>query len=281
MQPVTAGDRVMGAFGDRAATLEGVGSFRDIGDDGHMNFMTSAGLVGRITSLSPLLPATMSTIYEGHALRDGRKLTMREFAINDPFTGFSTPTILLLGTSMSAGKTETGKLICRLLRKAGQPAIGAKLTGAGRYRDVLAFLDAGASEVFDFIDAGMPSTVVPEEEYRAAIRPLLGHIQSRQPSLLVAEAGASPLEPYNGAAAMDELGDNVQMTILCASDPYAVVGVMQAFGLKPDVVTGPATNTTAAVDLVHKLTGLPGINIIDPAQVDDFRRFLFEHLEGI
>jgi hypothetical protein len=97
--------------------------------------------------------------------------------------------------------------------------------------------------------------------------------------LLVAEAGASPLEPYNGAALMDELGDNVVCTILCASDPYAVVGVQKAFGLIPDLVAGPAATTSAAVELVRKLTGLRGINVIDPRTKPEFRKFLEEKLD--
>ncbi len=66
--------------------------------------------------------------------------------------------------------------------------------------------------------------------------------------------------------------------ILCASDPYAVVGVQRAYGLQPDLVAGPATNTSAALDLVRKLTGLPGINIINAARIPEFREFLIRTL---
>ncbi len=276
MKPATAGDRVVGAFGVRAATLEGAGSFEEIGDDGRMHALTSAGLLGRFTSLSTLLPGAMNLVYEGHAVRGGSKLVMRDYSIRHAERAFSTPTVTIVGTSMSAGKTVTGRLICGLLAEAGRHVVGAKLTGAGRYRDILAFRDAGAAEIYDFVDAGLPSTIVSEADFRAAIRPLLAHIDAHRPDILVAEAGASPLEPYNGAAAIDELGDNVVLTVLCASDPYAVVGVMQAFGLEPDLVTGPATNTTAAIDLVGKLAQVPCINAIDPAARADMRRFLIE-----
>lgn len=278
MVPAVAGDRLVGAFGAREATLEGTGSFRDIGDDGRMHALTSAGLIGRFTSMSTLLPAPMSLAYEGHAIRHDDKVVMRDFAIRHEERAFATPTVLLVGTSMSAGKTVTGSLICRLLSDAGRRVIGAKLTGAGRYRDVLAFREGGAAEIYDFVDAGLPSTIVPEADFRAAIRPLLAHIDARGLDVLVAEAGASPLEPYNGAAAIDELGDHVRMTVVCASDPYAVVGVMQAFGLKPDLVTGPATSTKAAVNLVHRLTGLPGLNVLDPASASKLDRLLVDRL---
>ena len=179
---------------------------------------------------------------------------------------------------MSAGKTMTGKLACQILSGLGFRVIGTKLTGAGRYRDIASFRKSGAREIYDFVDVGLPSTIAPEDEFRAAIRHLLGHVDSRKPDFVVAEAGASPLEPYNGAAAMDELGDNIVCTILCASDPYAVVGVKDAFGLDPDLVAGRAAQTSAAVELVRKLTGLRALNVIDRRTVPAFRHFLEDKL---
>lgn len=278
MVKVEAGDWVVGALGDRAATLEGVGSWRDVRDDGVMHALTSAGLMARFTSFSTLFPEPLRLVYRGHLRRNGNKVCMRDFAIQSTTHEFSVPTLLLVGTSMSAGKTTTGRRVCKELDRAGLFVIGAKLTGAGRYRDILSYLKTGAREIYDFVDAGLPSTIVPESEFRAAIRPLLNLFNTRQPDLLLVEAGASPLEPYNGAALMDELGDNIVCTILCASDPYAVVGVEKAFGLTPDLVTGPATQTSAAVELVRKLTGLRGINIIDPATKPAFRAFLRKKL---
>lgn len=279
MVKVESGDWVVGALGDRAATLEGVGGWADIKSDGTMHALTGAGLMGFFTSISTLLPDPLSLKYRGHLCRDGRKVRMSDFAIRADSHKFDVPTVFLFGTSMSAGKTTTGRRVCKELDRAGKFVIGAKLTGAGRYRDILSFLKTGAREIYDFVDAGLPSTVVPESEFRAAIRPLLKHINDRKPDLLVVEAGASPLEPYNGEAVMEELGDNIVCTILCASDPYAVVGVQKAFGLTPDLVTGPAATTSAAVALVKKLTGLRGINIIDPAAKLPFREFLLEKLK--
>jgi len=273
MVQALSGDCIIGAFGNRAATLEGVGSYKDINGD-RMNAMTSAGLFGRVTSMSQVLPAVLDLKYLGHTVRDAGKVCMSDFALKSDEGQFTVPTILLVGTSMSAGKTTTGRLIVHELEKLGKKVVGAKLTGAGRYRDILSFRDAGAHAVFDFVDVGLPSTVVPEEEFRAAIRPLLHHIDSLNPDFLVVEAGASPLEPYNGAAAIAELGENITCTVLCASDPYAVVGVEKAFGLRPDLVSGPATSTSAAIDLVGKLSKVEGINVMDPASLPALRRVL-------
>lgn len=278
MIAVVPGNRVAGAFGERAATLEGVGSWRDI-ESGKMHALTGAALFGAFTSIAQHLPDPLTLDYCGHITRNGRKVRMKDFALTSAETNFSVATILLVGTSMSAGKSTTGRLICKILASAGLKVIGAKLTGAGRYRDVASFEKAGAAEIFDFVDVGLPSTVVSEDVFREAIRPLIRHIETRKPDFLVAEAGASPLEPYNGAAMIDELGDNICCTILCASDPYAVVGVQQAFDLKPDLVAGPATNTSAAINLVTKLTGVPAINVTEPGALQTMRVFLESKLK--
>lgn len=267
------GDCLIGAFGSRSATLEGVGSWSDI-QGFEMNAMTSAGLFGAVTSMSRLIPPTLNLTYRGHVVRNGRKVCMSDFAMKSSGGSFNVPTILLVGTSMSAGKTTTGRFVVHELEGMGKTVVGAKLTGAGRYRDILSFRDAGAQAVFDFVDAGLPSTVVSEAVFRDAIRPILHHIDSLNPDFLVAEAGASPLEPYNGAAAMDELNGNVKCTILCASDPYSVVGVEKAFGLKPDLVTGLATSTSAAIALVNKLAGVNALNVLDPASMPQLREIL-------
>jgi uncharacterized NAD-dependent epimerase/dehydratase family protein len=196
-------------------------------------------------------------------LRDGRKLTMDDFVGPTPQTRFSMPVVLLIGTSMSAGKTTAGRIIIHALKRAGLRVAGAKLTGAGRYRDVLAFGDAGADTIVDFVDAGLPSTVVPARRFARAMEHMLATIAARGADILVAEAGASPLEPYNGDTAMQMLGANVSCTVLCASDPYAVVGVREAFNIKPDIVTGPTANTQAGIDLVRKLTGLEALNLLN------------------
>ena len=88
------------------------------------------------------------------------------------------------------------------------------------------------------------------------------------------EAGASPLEEYNGAALAGLLGSHVCFTLLCASDPYAVAGLMDAFGTKPDLVAGGAANTTAGAGLVERLTGLTALNLADPRTHAELRERL-------
>ena len=279
MTEVMEDDLLVGAFGTRAATLEAVGDWRSIDDSGELNALTAAGLFGKVTSLSPFLAAPMRLQYQGHALRDEQKLTMRGSLAPIETIDFHIPVILIVGTSMSAGKTTSGRVIVHLLSKMGLKVVGAKLTGAARYRDMLSFKDAGASAVYDFVDAGLPSSAVDPESYREALTYLLSLIARDKPDVLVAEAGASPLEPYNGDIAKEMIRDQVRFKLLCAQDPYAVVGVQQAFQRTPDLVAGGAANTEAGIALVDKLSGLPALNLMDPASHDELAKRLHKALD--
>ncbi|MBT8146644.1 MAG: hypothetical protein KJN90_07300, partial [Gammaproteobacteria bacterium] len=220
MMEVMEGDLVVGCLGARAATLEAVGNWQAMDSD-QFDALTSAGLFGKTTSTSPFLGSLLKLRYRGHALRGGEPVTMLGSLPELPRKDFKIPVILIIGTSMSAGKTLSGRTIVHLLSQAGMRVAGAKLTGAARYRDVLSYGDAGAVSVHDFVDAGIPSSVCSEDEYRDRLDFLLSRIAESEPDVIVAEAGASPLEPYNGRVAMEVLGDNIRFELLCACDPYS------------------------------------------------------------
>lgn len=258
---VFAGYQVVGALGHRFATLELVGSWEAVEADLSIQLLTAGGLAGRVTSRSAFVADPIEAVYVGHAMRGDGKVTMRGSVAPPPKAELTAPVVLIVGTSMSAGKTTSARLVVRQLRQMGKRVVGAKLTGAGRYRDVLAMKDAGAQEVLDFVDVGLPSSVVPPEEFRVVAGELLARIAALQPDVVVIEAGASPLEPYNGGVAVELLDDIVRMTILAASDPYAVLGIVQAFKRQPDLVTGPTANTDAGVQLVERLTGVPALDV--------------------
>ncbi len=288
MAEVAEGDILIGAFGDRFATLEATGSWEEISDDNKMQLLTSAGIFGQVTSISSFIPRLIELDYVGHVYRNNQWISMTDFRKTEKLPRFDTPVIMINGTSMSAGKTTAAKIVIRLLRLAGLRVIGAKLTGAGRYRDTLGMHDSGAEYVIDFVDAGLPSTVVAANDYIKALKFMLGNIQKQNADIVVIEIGASPMEPYNGSLAIKYINPHVKFRILCASDPYAVYGVMKAFGAKPDLVCGIGTNTKGGRQLIKKLCDVESLNIIYADQqiklmallndklASTFNRILFE-----
>jgi hypothetical protein len=259
---VIAGDEIVGALGRRAATLELVGDWESVGEDLRMHTLTSAGVLGSVTSASTPPPPFATAIYRGHAWRE-RKCGMGDFEPDVALAPLDAPVVLIIGTSMDAGKTVAAKAIVRRLNAHGLRVAATKLTGVGRLRDILAMRDAGADSTFDFVDAGLPSTVVAADTYEAALLRLLSQLGGADPDIVVAETGASPLEPYNVDVAVRLLGDRVKCTVLCASDPYAVVGVISAFEHQPDLVSGRATSTDAGTALVDRLCAVPALNLLN------------------
>ncbi len=275
---VMEGHLVIGAFARRFATLEAVGDWRDIGDDFVMDNMGGGGVFGKVTSISPFLPTLISLTYRGHVLVHGEKTRMQDYVQKAPLRPLTIPIILVIGTSMSAGKTTVARIIVRQLKDMGLRVVGAKLTGSGRYRDILSMRDAGADYIFDFVDAGLPTTVCPSDEYKPALTNLLSRIAAVEADVAVVEVGASPLEPYNGDIAVAQIEANVRWMVLCASDPYAVVGLIAAYGRTPDLVAGVTTNTEAGTVLVEKLAGVKALNLLDRESVWELREFLRDAL---
>ncbi len=279
MVEVLEGDLIVGAFGIRRATLEIVGDWQHIALDDRMEALTEGGIFGKETSRSFLEPAPTSMVYRGHVVRNGQKVCMKDFVPDVVEATYTCPTIMMIGTSMSSGKTTAARIIIHLLKKAGLKVVGTKLTGAGQYHDILTMSNAGADKVFDFVDVGLPSTVCSPEEFRQSLRQLLATIAAEKPDVVVAEAGASPFEPYNGSVVLEEIKDQIRFTVLCASDPYAVVGVSQSFGLTPDLISGIAASTTAGVDLVEKLTGVKALTLPDSKSLADLQELLAKKLD--
>ncbi|MDJ0712846.1 MAG: hypothetical protein QNJ54_01335 [Prochloraceae cyanobacterium] len=281
MANLLEGDLIVGAFGVRRATLAIVGDWQSIQADGRMNNLTAAGIFGRATSMSFLLLPPTSLLYRGHVLREKHKVCMKDFVPSIYKTDYNCPTVMIIGTSMSAGKTMAARVIIQQLKQVGLKVIGTKLTGAGRYRDILSMGDAGADRIFDFVDVGLPSSACPPEEFRVCLRQLLGRIAAEKPDVVVAEAGASPFEPYNGSVVLEEMKSQIRCTVLCASDPYAVIGVSQSFGLTPDLISGVATSTTAGVELVEKLTGIKALSLSERESLPQLMQLLKPKLEPI
>lgn len=273
--PVLPGDLIVGALGRRAATHECVGDWRDIADDLVLHQLTGAGLLGKVTSNSRWVGRPMELIYRGHAVRPD-KLNIADFVTPVSRAAFDLPTVLIAGTSMSAGKTLTGRIVIDQLAGLGHCVVAAKLTGAAGYKDALSYGDAGAEHVLDYVDAGLVSSACPPADYAAGLETLLDMMGRTGARVAVGEIGASPAEPYNGDIALDRLRPHVKLMALCAGDAYAAHGFCAVCGMRPDFVTGPAANNSASSALVEKLTGLPALDLQDAEGIAALRGLLKE-----
>ncbi|NNF34961.1 MAG: hypothetical protein HKN68_12685 [Saprospiraceae bacterium] len=280
MMSLLEGDIIIGALGIRHATLEATGTWKEVGADKNMHMLTSAGLLGKLTSRSSYISPLIEISYMGHVFQSGNKKTMADYVKKFKSKKFTTPVILFVGSSMSAGKTTSARIVAHQLKMMNYTVTGAKLSGAGRYRDVLSIKDAGADFIFDFVDTGLPSTICERDEYKKALDNMLNMISSTDSDVAVIEIGASPMEPYNGDIAIEAIKDNVVLTVLCASDPYAVLGIMKSFNITPTIVTGPAANTIGGIELIDKLCKVHAFNLIDRKNIPKLRALLKERIQN-
>lgn len=274
MRGVMGGESLVGALGERHATLEVTGTWKATRDDEILHVLTASGLIGKLTSKSVFIHEMMKVQYLGHAFRNKKKLTMEDFVKPIEDKEFKTPVVLFVGTSMSAGKTTSARIVTNIFKMAGLKVVGAKFTGAGRYKDILAIEDVGADAVFDFVDTGLPSSICDKDTYLKKVNHLKNLVSSVDAEVAVIEIGASPLEPYNGDLAIEAIMEQVKCIILCASDPYAAYGLMKAFNIIPNIVTGISTNTLAGQELTEKLCGVPALNLLDPETTPRLKNIL-------
>jgi hypothetical protein len=202
--------------------------------------------------------------------RVGRPAHIRDGAIPpaDALTA-RVPVVYVAGTCMSAGKTAAATELTRGLARSGLRVAAAKLTGVALMRDTLAMMDAGAVAAATFNDAGAASThagmTVP------VARGLFNHLAEASPDVIVAELGDGILGEYGVQDILrdPELMGLAAAIVMAAPDPvgcWGSVALMQdVFGLRVDVITGPATDNEVGCDYVRGALGLPAYNAFKDA----------------
>ncbi len=269
-----AGDLLAGTLGHRHALRGYAGEVPEQlvpGDS--IEVLNMGGVLGRCTAGNPDLGHPFKAEVIGAVLtfpkvgdRVGRPAHIGENAI--PFSdtlACETPVVYVAGTCMNAGKTMAAAEIVRGLTRTGLKVGAVKLTGVALQRDALAMLDAGAVAALTFNDAGIVST--SDEAALPAARGLLNQLaREHRPDVVVAELGDGIFGEY-GVATI--LADPALMKIsialvACAPDQVAAWGAERAlrerFGLRPTVISGPATDNEVGCRFIRDELGLPACN---------------------
>ena len=72
--------------------------------------------------------------------------------------------IVVTGTSMNSGKSNTAKAIVYALTSSGHSVVAGKVTGSAAKKDIWLMKTAGATDVCDFTDFGYPSTYLLSQD---------------------------------------------------------------------------------------------------------------------
>jgi hypothetical protein len=274
MLRLRSGDVLAGTLGTRRALRGYAGEVPESIRPGDvLHVLNLGGVLGRCTAANPDLGPPFDAEVLGAVLtfpptgdRVGRPAHIGENAIPPAEDlGCTTRVVYVAGTCMNSGKTVAASRIIRGLCLAGLRVAGAKLTGVSLRRDTLGMVDAGATSAASFDDAGVVST--KEEDVLPTARALLNHLErTAKPDVIVAELGDGILGEYGVQRILADEGlmGLSAALVVCAPDQVGAWGACRVlaedFGLRPTVITGPATDNEVGKSFVRNRLDLPAHN---------------------
>ena len=191
----------------------------------------------------------------------GEVINIERYALSFRADWFAIPVIVVVGTSMTSGKTTTASSLAHGLSRAGYRVAGMKATGTGAFGDVNAFRDAGVPIVADFTDVGMAST------YRRS----LDRIEQGFGTLMsfAAESGANiaVVELADGVCQFETAGllerqsfrNRISGFLFAAPDALGVAGgvsYLRGLDIEPLVVSGVVCSSPLAMDEAEALSSV-------------------------
>lgn len=259
-------DLIVGAYGNRYATdfYEG---YLPAGTDAHL--LTSGGLIGSVAS-AHVRRGTPTALEVIGALTDhaGAALSVEDFAIPaSATTAARLGTVVVVGSSMNAGKTTAVASVVRGWVREGLAAGAGKVTGSGSGKDRWMYVDAGATAVADFLDFGMPSTFgYPSERLQGTMFAIRGTLAEAGADAVVLELadGLLQAETLKLAACLPGFADGVVLAVADALDAVAGAEILADLGVPVRAVSGLVTASPLATREVAAATGL---QVLSPAEL--------------
>ncbi len=276
MATVMQGDIVVGALGHRKALRGYSGHLPtslDVGDV--VQLLNIGGVVGICDSANPdvgapfdceVLGTVLEFPYLGERIGVPARVGMQELGSDVTLNTKGVPVVALAGTCMDSGKTAAACAIVGRLRHLGYNVAACKATGVSLRRDVLAMEDAGASQTMIFSDFGIVTTT--QDNGPTLTKSLLTQLAAAEPDVIVLELGDGLLGAYGVAAILadKDIREALTAVVLCANDPVSAWGGAQIlaneYGIRPAVVTGPATDNAVGIEQISRLLSLTAVNAL-------------------
>lgn len=191
--------------------------------------------------------------------------------IMDRAPGNRPPTMVVVGTSMDSGKTQTAAFLVKGLSLAGLKVGFAKVTGTGAGGDTWLLRDAGADPVLDFTDVGHVSTyLVSPAEIQRAFSSLIAHLIAAHVEAIVIEVADGLLQPETAALLQsDVFRESVDGILFASGDAMgAVAGErwLRTHELPLVALSGVMTSSPLLSKEASKATGLPVFSRSDLAR---------------
>jgi len=258
-----AGDEVVVCYGNRYAPNQFEALIPP--DLGPCHLVAGGGIASEVLSAhSQMRAATRLRPVGLLGDAENRRLNIGDFGLPAPRAAVNPaiPVIVVVGTSMDAGKTTAVSHLVKGAARAGMCVGAGKATGTGAGNDVWSMEDAGAHQVLDFTDFGHATTyrlAIPEVE--AILQKMAIYLQQARADIVIIEIADGLLQQETAALLQSPTFTNlVRGVIFCAGDAMgaeAGVNWLEQRGIPTLAVTGVLTASPLAIQEARQVTSLP------------------------
>lgn len=233
---------------------------------GACHLVAAGGIAANMVSKSAQVkPATEITLIGTLADAAGEKLNLSRYArLKQSYlhpAAEAMPVLVVIGSDMNSGKTTLACSAINSFRNAGMRVAGAKLTGTGAGPDYWKMLDAGAFQVRDFVDAGMPSTAgINESQLIDLLRTMKADAMHQHADVLVVEVADGVFQPETRALLTGSLASEVTGALVAADSAAAAVMTAERVihaGIPVYAMGGVFTRSALCSEEVERALGLP------------------------
>ncbi|MGH3148602.1 MAG: DUF1611 domain-containing protein [Rubrobacter sp.] len=261
------GDRIMGAFGNRYATDQYEGYVPEEPVD-KCDLLSVGGVCGEVVSRhSAMGEPTKLRVLGMVGDRDGRPINQRGFGLPPQGNGGGdAEVILVIGSSMNAGKTTTVGTLTRALSRAGFSVAAGKVTGTAAGKDGRFFASCGARPALDFTTVGYPSTyMIGLDELLMIYHDLLAHLRAADPDYIILEVADGIFQRETRMLLESaEFREGADHVFFAAGDSLSAESggrVVKDYGLPLRATAGAITQSVLATREAEEATGLPCLSV--------------------
>ncbi|MEM7323498.1 MAG: hypothetical protein AAF531_10470 [Actinomycetota bacterium] len=179
--------------------------------------------------------------------------------------------ILVVGTSMNAGKSTMATAATRALTMAGHTVKASKVTGTASLKEIFGPRSAGAVAINDFSFLGYPSTyLLPQDEVLGIFDTLDHAIANNPDNYWVVEIADGICQRETATLlASERVQDRIHRLVFCAREPLSVKGgvdtLSEVYGLAPDLIGGlVAAAPLGRAEIRQAGITTPVFNALDP-----------------
>lgn len=264
---VTKGSKAIFVYGNRYAPdyYEGVVPEEFTGE---VDLLARSGVVGLVRNRSQLVKDATKVKLMGYVCDDdGEVINTRQHCLITPKETVKKPNrsklILVVGTSMNAGKSAAAAACCWALSSMGHDVRASKITGTASLKDILKMQDSGASVVNDFTHFGWPSTYLLDEEELLHIFDQIDLKYANNPrNYWVVEIADGILQRETGMLLSNlRVTSRIHKLIFSARDALGAISGVQIlksqFGLSPDAISGIISSSPLGVREMGEFVDLP------------------------